>query len=162
MKFPNWRGLSKEDEAARRNAWLDAILGELERHYPGFAGAVGEKTFMSAASMERYLGTPGGAIYGFDPYRQPGRSGRACRARQKPQSTACFWRRLGAGPAVFPARWHPARMPPGLPLRLCSGRRAKASRGGLRRHRDPHVGHYPCPSRQARLGELATYSVRIR
>jgi phytoene dehydrogenase-like protein len=63
----NWRGLSKEGEAARRNAWLDAIIGELERHYPGFAGAVGEKTFMSAASMERYLGTPGGAVYGFDP-----------------------------------------------------------------------------------------------
>jgi all-trans-retinol 13,14-reductase len=63
----NWRGLSKEQEAARRNAWLDAILAELERRYPGFAGAVVEKVFMSAASMERYLGTPDGAIYGFDP-----------------------------------------------------------------------------------------------
>ena len=63
----NWRGLTKAEEGARRNAWLDAILGELERHYPGFAGAVGERTFMSAASMERYLGTPGGAVYGFDP-----------------------------------------------------------------------------------------------
>ncbi len=63
----NWRGLSKDGEAARRNAWLDAILAELERNFPGFAGAVVEKVFMSAASMERYLGTPGGAIYGFDP-----------------------------------------------------------------------------------------------
>ncbi len=63
----NWRGLTKAEEGARRNAWLDAILGELERHYPGFAGAVGERTFMSAVSMERYLGTPGGAVYGFDP-----------------------------------------------------------------------------------------------
>lgn len=63
----NWRGLSKAEETARRQAWLDAILGELERHYPGFAGAVAEKVFVSAASMERYLSTPGGAIYGFDP-----------------------------------------------------------------------------------------------
>jgi all-trans-retinol 13,14-reductase len=63
----NWRGLSKEEEGARRQAWLEAILGELERHYPGFAGAVTEKVFVSAASMERYLGTPGGAVYGFDP-----------------------------------------------------------------------------------------------
>src|SRR5208337_3404660 len=63
----NWRGLSKDGEAARRNAWLDAILAELERHYPGFAGAVEQKVLMSAASMERYLGTPSGAIYGFDP-----------------------------------------------------------------------------------------------
>jgi len=66
-EISNWRGLPKEQEIARRNAWLDAILGELERHYPGFAGAVTEKVFMSAASMERYLGTPSGAIYGFDP-----------------------------------------------------------------------------------------------
>jgi all-trans-retinol 13,14-reductase len=63
----NWRGLPKEEEAARREAWLDAILGELERHYPGFAGAVTEKAFMNAGAMERYLGTPGGAVYGFDP-----------------------------------------------------------------------------------------------
>ncbi|MBI4724374.1 MAG: NAD(P)/FAD-dependent oxidoreductase [Rhodomicrobium sp.] len=66
-EISNWRGLSKGDEAARRNAWLDAILAELERHYPGFGGAVTEKVFVSAASMERYLGTPGGAVYGFDP-----------------------------------------------------------------------------------------------
>jgi len=63
----NWRGLSKGDEAARRAAWLDAILGEMESHYPGFAGAVSEKILMNAAAVERYLGTPGGAIYGFEP-----------------------------------------------------------------------------------------------
>ncbi len=62
----NWQGLSKEEEGARRNAWLDAIIAELDRHYPGFASAVSEKTFLSAASMERYLGTPGGATYGFE------------------------------------------------------------------------------------------------
>ncbi len=66
-EISNWRGLSKEEETARRNAWLDAILGEMDRHYPGFAGAVGEKVFLGASSMERYLGTPGGAVYGFEP-----------------------------------------------------------------------------------------------
>jgi all-trans-retinol 13,14-reductase len=63
----NWHGLPKEEETSRRKAWLDAILEELERHYPGFAGAVTEKTFMNAGAMERYLGTPDGAVYGFDP-----------------------------------------------------------------------------------------------
>jgi phytoene dehydrogenase-like protein len=63
----NWRGLSKDEETTRRKAWLDAILGELERYYPGFAGAVTEKTFVNAGAMERYLGTPDGAVYGFDP-----------------------------------------------------------------------------------------------
>jgi all-trans-retinol 13,14-reductase len=63
----NWRGLSHEGERDRRDAWLDAMLAELDRLYPGFAGAVTGKIFMSAASMARYLGTPGGAVYGFDP-----------------------------------------------------------------------------------------------
>ncbi len=67
----NWEGLPKAQEASRRNAWLDAILAELERHYPGFAGAVTEKVFMNAGAMQRYLGTPGGAIYGFDPTPPP-------------------------------------------------------------------------------------------
>jgi all-trans-retinol 13,14-reductase len=62
-----WQSLTQAEEAARRNAWLDAILGELERHYPGFAGAVAEKVLVNAASMQRYLGTPNGAVYGFDP-----------------------------------------------------------------------------------------------
>jgi all-trans-retinol 13,14-reductase len=66
-RISNWRGLSKEAEAVRRNAWLDAILGEMERHFPGFAGAAAEKVFMNAGAMERYLGTPGGAVYGFEP-----------------------------------------------------------------------------------------------
>ncbi len=72
-EIANWRPLSQSETAARREAWLDAIIGELERHYPGFAGAVVEKVFLSAVSMERYLGTPDGAIYGFDmtPPRAP-------------------------------------------------------------------------------------------
>jgi phytoene dehydrogenase-like protein len=71
-KASNWRGVSKDEDKRRRAAWLDAILGELEKHYPGFAGAVTDKVFVNAASVERYLGTPEGAVYGFDP--QPPRS----------------------------------------------------------------------------------------
>ncbi len=63
----NWQGMTQPQEAAKRIAWLDAILCEVERHYPGFAGAVSEKFFVSAAAMKRYLGTTDGAVYGFDP-----------------------------------------------------------------------------------------------
>ena len=69
----NWQSLAPEAERARRAVWLDAILDLMEKHYPGFATAVTDKVFVSARSMSGYLGTPGGAVYGFDP-RPPKRS----------------------------------------------------------------------------------------
>ena len=63
----NWQRLSKDDERARRMAWLDAILAELDRRYPGFANATEERIFVTARSTRDYLATPGGAIYGFAP-----------------------------------------------------------------------------------------------
>lgn len=62
-RVANWR----DGEAERRSAWLEAILQELERHYPGFAGAVTEKTLVTARSVRDYLATPEGAVYGFAP-----------------------------------------------------------------------------------------------
>ncbi len=63
----NWAGLTKDAERERRERWLDAILGELDRIYPGFAGIVTDKTLLTARSMRDYLNTPNGAIYGFAP-----------------------------------------------------------------------------------------------
>lgn len=69
----NWAGLSREAELERRERWLDAILGALDRTYPGFASSVTEKVLLTARSMHEFLYTPGGAIYGFAP-RPPERS----------------------------------------------------------------------------------------
>ena len=66
-RIDNWKTLAPEEERARRAAWLDAILNLMEKHYPGFAAAVTVKVFVSARSMSGYLGTPDGAVYGFDP-----------------------------------------------------------------------------------------------
>ena len=63
----NWSGLSKDEERARRAAWLDAILAALDERYPGFAEAADERVFVTARSTRDYLATPGGAIYGFAP-----------------------------------------------------------------------------------------------
>jgi phytoene dehydrogenase-like protein len=72
-RLENWSGLSREAEADRRKRWLDAILIAVERAYPGFAGAVTEKVLLTARSMQDYLDTPGGAVYGFA-QRPPDRS----------------------------------------------------------------------------------------
>ena len=64
-RIENWRNLSREQEAARREAWANAIEEELERHWPGFSALVSQRHFVSSLSMQRYLRTPGGAVYGF-------------------------------------------------------------------------------------------------
>lgn len=63
----NWAGLDRAEEADRRSAWLDAILGEMERCHPGFASAVEERFLVTARSVGDYVGTPHGSVYGFAP-----------------------------------------------------------------------------------------------
>jgi len=64
-RLDNWRDLDKDADAARRARWTERIIQELDAHYPGFADAVGYKEMVTARSMQHYLNTPGGAVYGF-------------------------------------------------------------------------------------------------
>ncbi|MFN3746769.1 MAG: phytoene desaturase family protein [Hyphomicrobiaceae bacterium] len=66
-RLSNWAGLSRDAEKDRRARWLDAILAELDRHFPGLGGAVTDRMFLNAHSMHNFLNTPDGAIYGFAP-----------------------------------------------------------------------------------------------
>ncbi len=66
-RFDNWAALTPSQEKDRRERWLDAFQGALERDYPGFAGAVVERMFLNARSMRGFLNTPDGAVYGFAP-----------------------------------------------------------------------------------------------
>ncbi len=61
----NWSGLDEGAYRARKVQWIDAILGDLERRFPGVRGAVRHAEMATARTMARYLGTPGGAVYGF-------------------------------------------------------------------------------------------------
>jgi phytoene dehydrogenase-like protein len=66
-RFDNWAALTPQEEKDRRERWLDAFQGALERDYPGFGAAVTERMFLNARSMRNFLNTPDGAIYGFAP-----------------------------------------------------------------------------------------------
>jgi phytoene dehydrogenase-like protein len=63
----NWTSLTKDEEKRRREAWLDALQADIDRAYPGFGSAVKTRMFLNARSMQGFLGTPGGAVYGFAP-----------------------------------------------------------------------------------------------
>ncbi len=66
-RLANWTGLDQDAEAAKRNSWRDAIVAAIDREFPGFASHIVASVFNTAHSMNSYLGTPAGAIYGFAP-----------------------------------------------------------------------------------------------
>lgn len=63
----NWEGLDHDDYHAKRARWQVAIVAHLDRHFPGLAGSVVASSFNTAFSVRQYLGSPGGAVYGFAP-----------------------------------------------------------------------------------------------
>jgi len=71
-RLSNWQGLEPAAARARREAWMDRLIALLDREFPGIAGAVAQREMATAETMHRYLGTPGGAVYGFRPYAEAG------------------------------------------------------------------------------------------
>jgi all-trans-retinol 13,14-reductase len=61
----NWRDLEPDAYRARKAAWIEAVLADLDVQFPGIRGAVKHKEMATARTMARYLGTPEGAIYGY-------------------------------------------------------------------------------------------------
>ena len=61
----NWAGLTKEQYDQRRNEWMEAIIKLLDNEFPGLASAVVQKEMATARTMQEYLNTPDGALYGF-------------------------------------------------------------------------------------------------
>lgn len=64
-RVANWEALDDQAYDSKRDAWLDAIIAEIDRTFPGFADAVVQREMATALTMRRYLNTPEGAIYGF-------------------------------------------------------------------------------------------------
>ncbi len=48
----------------------EQILDIVEKHFPGLRDHVEEIEIATPLTYMRYLGTPGGAIYGFDQFRK--------------------------------------------------------------------------------------------
>jgi phytoene dehydrogenase-like protein len=46
---------------------MDALIADVDRRYPGFAGAVTQAEIATARTMKNRLGTPFGEVYGFRP-----------------------------------------------------------------------------------------------
>ena len=66
-----WQGLDAAAEADRRSRWIDRLVADADRQFPGLAGAVAQAEIATARTMMNRLGTPAGEVYGFAP--TPGR-----------------------------------------------------------------------------------------
>ncbi|MBW2278906.1 MAG: NAD(P)/FAD-dependent oxidoreductase [Deltaproteobacteria bacterium] len=64
-RLDNYSGLDKSAYKERKAAWTDAIIADVDRNFPGFASHIDYQEMATARTMERYLGTPDGAVYGF-------------------------------------------------------------------------------------------------
>jgi all-trans-retinol 13,14-reductase len=66
-RLDNWTPLDPATRKARKEAWTRALIADIDRHFPGIAGAVVHHEMSTAETMHDYLNTPGGAVYGFSP-----------------------------------------------------------------------------------------------
>ncbi len=66
-RLENWSALSSVLKKQRKESWIDSLVADIDRHFPGIASAVVYREMATAQTMQRYLNTPGGAVYGFAP-----------------------------------------------------------------------------------------------
>lgn len=62
-----WADLEDDKVQDRRKRWIDALLSDVDRRFPGFAGAVIQSEIATARTMKAHLGTLHGEVYGFRP-----------------------------------------------------------------------------------------------
>jgi phytoene dehydrogenase-like protein len=66
-RMENWAGLSREAKRTRKDLWMEHIIGDLDREFPGIAGAIVQREMATAETLHHYLNTPDGGVYGFAP-----------------------------------------------------------------------------------------------
>jgi all-trans-retinol 13,14-reductase len=64
-RLDNWASLGREEYQGRKRAWLKALTADLLDRFPGLRGHQVYGELATARSVQRYLRTPGGAVYGF-------------------------------------------------------------------------------------------------
>jgi all-trans-retinol 13,14-reductase len=66
-RVQNWADLTPEAKRARKERWMDRIVADLDRQFPGIAGSIVHREMSTSETFQQYLNTPGGSLYGFAP-----------------------------------------------------------------------------------------------
>ncbi len=66
-RLDNWSSLDAATVKARKEQWMDYLITDLDQRFPGLAAAITHREMATAQTMQHYLNTPDGAVYGFAP-----------------------------------------------------------------------------------------------
>jgi phytoene dehydrogenase-like protein len=66
-RLDNWSSLDAATVKARKEQWMDCLITDLDQRFPGLAAAITHREMATAQTMQHYLNTPDGAVYGFAP-----------------------------------------------------------------------------------------------
>jgi all-trans-retinol 13,14-reductase len=66
-RVQNWAGLTSEAKRARKEHWMDRVIADLDRQFPGIAASIVHREMSTSETFQHYLNTPGGSLYGFAP-----------------------------------------------------------------------------------------------
>ncbi len=71
-RWGNWTGLGAATIRDRKQRWMDRLVRDLDRQFPGITGSIVQREMAIAPTFHHYLNTPRGAVYGFAPTRGVG------------------------------------------------------------------------------------------
>jgi all-trans-retinol 13,14-reductase len=66
-RIENWSSLQGNAKKNQKLRWIDALISDIDGQYPGIASVVVHQEMATAETMQHYLNTPGGSVYGFGP-----------------------------------------------------------------------------------------------
>ena len=66
-RLANWATLDRSAYTDRRERWMDALIIDIDRRYPGIGSAITQREMATARTMHDRLGAPHGEVYGFRP-----------------------------------------------------------------------------------------------
>jgi len=67
-----WEAVPPADYADKKFEWAKSMIDRADQLYPGFKDSIEEMEIASPLTFQRYMGHPGGAIYGFDQFIKDG------------------------------------------------------------------------------------------
>jgi len=70
----NWINLDEGEYQNRKNQWMENLITFLDKTFPGISERIIYKEMATARTVQDYLNTPGGAVYGFA--QEPKQGGR--------------------------------------------------------------------------------------
>ena len=66
-RLENWASLPADKIKTRKEQWMNCVIADLDWRFPGIAGAITHREMATAQTMQHYLNTADGAVYGFAP-----------------------------------------------------------------------------------------------